>query len=190
VLTPFLVRYIQPAFVMAGGLVVTAIGCGLVAQAGVESAFASVIIGTVLISMGPAPVYVLAVDMIIGSAPAERSGAASAISETSNEFGGALGVALIGAISTFLYRRMLESDALNGLPANVLEEAKATVGGAIAVSAQLPGADGAALQALARAAFVESMVMTACFAAGLLLVGAVAAALLLRVSPGASPRPN
>lgn len=180
VLTPFLVRFIKPALLMASGLVVTAAGCCLLAGAAVDSGFASVIAGTVLVSVGPAPVYVLAVDMIVGSAPAERSGAASAISETSNELGGALGIALIGAVSTFLYRRFLESGAMGDLPSQFVEQAKATLGGAMAVAEQMPDAGGVMLTTLAQSAFVHSMAVTAYIAAGLLLMGAVAAVSLAR----------
>jgi DHA2 family multidrug resistance protein-like MFS transporter len=40
----------------------------------------------------------------VGSAPPERAGAASGISETSSELGGALGLALLGTIGTAVYR--------------------------------------------------------------------------------------
>ena len=39
-------------------------------------------------------------DLIVGSAPPERAGAAAAISETSSEFGGALGIAVLGSVVT------------------------------------------------------------------------------------------
>ena len=54
-------------------------------------------------SLGLAPVFTLTTDLIIGAAPPERAGAASAISETSSEFGGALGIALLGALATAVY---------------------------------------------------------------------------------------
>ncbi|HEV2749992.1 MAG TPA: hypothetical protein VGV12_05645 [Gemmatimonadales bacterium] len=38
-------------------------------------------------------------DVIIGWAPPERAGAASGISETCAEFGGAVGIAIFGSIS-------------------------------------------------------------------------------------------
>lgn len=41
--------------------------------------------------IGLAPVFTLATDMIVGTAPPERAGAASAISETGSELGGAQG---------------------------------------------------------------------------------------------------
>ena len=48
--------------------------------------------------------FTLTTDLIVGAAPPERAGAASAISETGVEFGGALGIALLGSIGTAVYR--------------------------------------------------------------------------------------
>ena len=44
-----------------------------------------------IISLGLAPVFTLTTELIVGSAPPERAGAASGISETGAELGGALG---------------------------------------------------------------------------------------------------
>ena len=57
-----------------------------------------------LSSLGLAPVFTLATDLIVGAAPPERAGAASAISETGAELGGALGIAILGSIGTAVYR--------------------------------------------------------------------------------------
>ena len=51
----------------------------------------------------------LIINLIVGSVPPTKAGAASAISETSGEFGIALGVALVGSLSTALYRAGLAS---------------------------------------------------------------------------------
>lgn len=48
------------------------------------------------------PVVTLATNLVVGSAPPERAGAASAISETSAEFGGALSIAILGSIGAKL----------------------------------------------------------------------------------------
>jgi hypothetical protein len=51
--------------------------------------------------------------IIVGIAPPERVGAASSISEMSSEFGGALGIAILGSIGTAMYR----SEVATTLPA-------------------------------------------------------------------------
>ena len=54
--------------------------------------------GVVVLSLGLAPLFTLAADLAVGSAPPERAGAASGISETSSELGGALGLAILGTV--------------------------------------------------------------------------------------------
>ena len=48
--------------------------------------------------------FSLVSDVVVGSVPAERSGAASGISETSFELGTALGLALLGSLATLMFR--------------------------------------------------------------------------------------
>jgi hypothetical protein len=60
--------------------------------------------GIVILSLGLAPLFTLAADLAVGSAPPERAGAASGISETSSELGGALGLAILGTVGTAVYR--------------------------------------------------------------------------------------
>ncbi len=58
-------------------------------------------------------------DLILGAAPAEKSGAAAAISETGYEVGSLLGTAILGSILTASYQGNLR------LPAGVAEAAPA-----------------------------------------------------------------
>ena len=53
----------------------------------------ALVVASVVISLGLAPVFGLTTELIVGSAPPERAGAASGISETGAELGGALGIA-------------------------------------------------------------------------------------------------
>jgi MFS transporter, DHA2 family, multidrug resistance protein len=62
------------------------------------------VVGSVVFSLALAPVDTLATDLTVGAAPPERAGAASALAETSAEFGGALGIAILGVIGTAVYR--------------------------------------------------------------------------------------
>src|SRR5262249_44137457 len=103
-LTPLLVRPIPPALVVAGGRALAGCGFALLTQVGAGPALATVVAGAVVFALGLAPVYTLAADLIVGAAPAERAGAAAGISETSSEFGGALGIATLGAAGAAVYR--------------------------------------------------------------------------------------
>src|SRR5258707_13955785 len=114
---------------------------------------AVIVIVSVLYSLGISPVFILATDIIVGSAPIERAGSASAISETSSELGGALGIAILGSIGTAVYRRAMADAVPAGVPPEAAEAARATLGGALAVAAGLPAQLGAGLLGSAREAF-------------------------------------
>ncbi len=119
-------------------------------------------------------------DLALSSAPVEKAGAASSLLETGTEFGGALGMAALGSIGTALYR--------HGVPADAPAPARETLGGALAVAAELPGRAGDALATAAREAFTDGM-RGAAVAAALLLLGAAGLAALglrnIRVRPEA-----
>ena len=112
-----------------------------------------------------APVFGLTTELVVGSAPPERAGAASGISQTGAELGGALGIAILGSIGVAVYRGSLGDWLTTAVPADVLAAARDTLGGAVAVSAELPYATGTALLAAARDAFVAGMHVTALIAA-------------------------
>ena len=167
-LTPLAVRRFRPADVVTGGLVVSAVGFVLLAQVDTASAPAALIGASVIMSLGLAPVFTLATDLIIGAAPPERAGAAAAISETSSEFGGALGIAVFGSIGTAVYRSLLADTVPAGLPPQAFEVARSTLGAAMATAEQLPGPLGVALLDAARGAFVQGLQLTAWLGAALM----------------------
>ena len=106
--------------------------------------------------------------------PADRAGAASAISETGLELGVALGVAVLGTIQDVGYRLLLGRPPA-GLPDRVVDAAEqslATLSGVIDQAD--PGQ--ARLLGHAQTAFTHAMQATAVIAAGILLVAGVMAA--------------
>jgi DHA2 family multidrug resistance protein-like MFS transporter len=119
-------------------------------------------------------------DVIVSSAPPERAGVASAISETGAELGGALGIAVLGSIVTVVYRGAMATVAPAGLPAAVAEAARDTLGGATAVAEQLSGPIGAALLETARQAFTQGVIVAATISAVVGVGAAHATANILR----------
>lgn len=156
-LAPVVSGLVRPAFGVAGGLMVTAIGLGILTQVDVDSGLGLVVVGSTVFSVGLGPVFILATDLIVGTAPPERAGAASAISETGAEFGGALGIALLGSIGTAVYRGALVDAVPVGVPPIVATAARDTLGGALAAARGLPEDSGAALLEVAREAFVQGL---------------------------------
>jgi len=184
-LAPLIVRRVRPAFVMAWGLALSAFGFGMLTQVNAGSGLANLVIGSVVLALGVAPVGTLATDIIVGSAPPERAGAASGISETSAEFGGALGIAVLGSFGTAVYR----SEVAHALPDRVspeaAEAARDTLGGAVAAADQLPGPLGTELLVGAREAFTQGLQLSAKMSAAIVLGIAILTAVLLRhVSAG------
>jgi DHA2 family multidrug resistance protein-like MFS transporter len=190
-LAPVMARRIRPGFVMAQALVVAAIGFALLALAAPSSELGLLVVGSVVFSVGVAPAVALGTDMIVGAAPPERAGAASAMSETGNELGLALGVAVIGSLGTAVYR----SQVSDGIPAGISPEsadtAGETLGGAVAVAQQLPDQIGAELLEAAREAFTDALQLAAVSSAAVAMAVAVAVAVLLRHKrAGAEPEPR
>jgi len=149
------------------------------AQTGTRDDLAVVATAYAVFSLGLAPVFTLATDLIVSTAPPERAGAAAGISEMSTEFGGALGIALLGSVVTFIYRGAMATTLGSDLPSNALETASDTLGGALSVAATLPDELGAALVTASRSAFVEAFQTTALACTAIALVAAAGTVLVL-----------
>ena len=178
--TPAVVGRVPSWIVMAGGLITCAVG--LLVLTWVDGAYGlpPVVIGSIVVLLGLAPVYILATDLIVASAPPERAGAASALSETSAELGGALGIAILGSIGAAVYRGVMAGAVPAGIPAEKAETARATLGGALGVAEGFPGPLGAELMARAREAFAQGLESTAVIGAAVVIAAAIAAAATLR----------
>jgi DHA2 family multidrug resistance protein-like MFS transporter len=176
-LAPVLAKRARPAYVMAGGLVVGALGFALMTQVGADSSLAVLVTSSVVFSLGLAPVFTLTNDLIIGTAPPEKAGAASAISETGAELGGALSIAILGTIGIAVYRTRVADGVPSEVPGEQTEAARDSLGGAVAAAEDLPGPLGTELLDVARDAFTQSLqvaaVVSAVVAAGTALVAAV-----------------
>jgi MFS transporter, DHA2 family, multidrug resistance protein len=177
--TPLLVRRAAPAVVMAAGLTLAAVGFGLLTQLDPTGGLPLLVAGSVIFSLGLAPVDTLATDLAVGAAPPQRAGAASAITETAAEFGGALGIAVLGAIGTAVYRSQLAHGIPAGVPEHAAAMAQDTLGGAVAVADQLPDALGVPLLEAAREAFTQGLHLAAAVSAAAALAFAILVVVLL-----------
>ena len=186
--TPVIARRVRPAFVVPAGLALAAVGFLVLTQVDGASGLAVLVTGSVIYSLGLAPVYILSTDMVVGTAPPERAGAASAISETGTEFGGALGIAILGSIGTAVYRRAMADVVLDGVPPEVAEAARSTLGGALAAAERLPDQLGAELLVMAREAFAHGLQLIAVTSA--VVVTGLVVVLLLRVGAGSESEPE
>jgi DHA2 family multidrug resistance protein-like MFS transporter len=186
-LAPVLVRCVRPAFVVAGGLTLTAAGLGLLTQVEGDSDLALVVTASVVIALGVAPPVTLGTDLIVGCVPPERAGVASGISETGAELGGALGIALLGSIGVAVYRNQMADALPSGLGSEQAAAAEDTLGGALEVLEGLGGVRGTTLLETSQEAFTQGMQVAAVAAAAVALGTALLAALFLRRAGTRSP---
>ena len=186
-LAPLIVRRVRPAFAVAGGLVVTAVGLGLLTQVDGDSSLALIVIGSVIVALGVAPPVTLGTDLIVGCAPPERAGVASGISETGAELGGALGIAVLGSIGVAVYRSQVADAVPAGVPPEEAETTKDTLGGAVEAVETLPDQLGAPLLEAAQEAFTQGFQIAALTGAAVAAATAVLAAILLRQTGAAPP---
>jgi DHA2 family multidrug resistance protein-like MFS transporter len=167
---------------MAAGLGLAAVGFGLLTQLGSDrpAGLALLVTGSVVFSVALAPVDTLATDLALAAVPEERAGAATAITETSAEIGGALGIALLSLAGTAVYRNRVAGAVPAGVPAPAARAARDTLGGAVAAAGHLPGQAGTALASVARQSFDSGLHVAFAICAILSLAAAMAAVVLLR----------
>jgi DHA2 family multidrug resistance protein-like MFS transporter len=85
---------------------------------------------------------------------------------------GALGVAVIGSVSTSAYSSNVESATAN-LPPQAAAAATDSIGGAVGVAAHLPAGAGDALNVAASGAFTDALGVALLIGSGVLLAAAV-----------------
>ena len=187
---PKIIHRFRPSVIMGGGMAVAAVGTVMLLGLGLDggSGIFLIVVASIVISLGLAPVITLATELIVGSAPPEQAGAATGISETSGELGGALGIAILGSIGTAVYRTEVADSLPSDVPAAAADAARDTLGGALAIAQTLPDAAGTALVEVARIAFIDALHFVAAVAAvGAILTAILAAAALRKVDARSEP---
>ncbi|MFE7443278.1 MFS transporter [Streptomyces chartreusis] len=166
VATQLVQKGVNRGYVVTGGFLIAASGFGVLSLAGTDS-MVLVLVACAVLAVGGVVVMSQIMDLAMGTAPLERAGSASSLMETGSEFGGALGMAVLGSIGTAIYR--------HEIPDSAPEAARETLGGALAVADRTPG-----LATAAREAFTSGMQGAAIAGAVLLAGAAVLAAVTLR----------
>jgi DHA2 family multidrug resistance protein-like MFS transporter len=190
-IAPRIIHRYRPAVIMGTGMAIAAVGTVMLIGLSVDGGLGSLLLiagASIVISIGLAPVITLATELIVGSAPPEQAGAATGMSETSGELGGALGIAILGSIGTALYRAEVADALPSEVPAQVADAARDTLGGALAIAETLPAELAAAVVSAAQVAFVDALHLVAAVAGIGAVVTAVLAAVMLRgVAPRSEP---
>jgi len=144
------------------GMLVMASSFVLLTTVSAGTGFAIPAVALGLLGLGAGLAMPAAVGALMGTIPPEQAGVGSALNDTIQQAGTALGIAILGSLLTSGYA--------NEMPAGVPEEARQSIAGALAL-----GDSG--LADAAREAFTSSMSVTFLIAA----IGVIAAAILSTV---------
>jgi EmrB/QacA subfamily drug resistance transporter len=172
-LSPRLVARFGPAAVIAAGGIVmaAAMAAGAFSTAGTGYGMAAAWLTVTGLGMGL--VLTASMTAAMGALSAERAGVGSAVLMTVRLVGGAFGAAVLGSLLSSGYRSHLD---VAGLPPAAAEAARDKVGGGLAVAGRLHDAG---LLSSARSALVHGMDITLLTGAGIMLLSAALAVILL-----------
>ncbi|MEU0216286.1 MFS transporter [Streptomyces sp. NPDC006265] len=149
-------------FVILGGMLLMAASFGLLTTLTADSGFT-----VPAVALGAGLAMPAAVAALMGAIPEDKAGVGSALNDTIQQSGTALGIAILGSLLTAGYA--------DEMPAGAPEQARESIGGALAVAGGDTGLVGAA-----RGAFAASMSTTFTIGALGVLAAAVVATLVMR----------
>jgi DHA2 family multidrug resistance protein-like MFS transporter len=170
---PIIARKIRPAYVIGAGILGVVAVLLVFSQLSADSGTATLIVGFAVFSFCGAPLVALGTNMVVGTVPPEKAGSAGALSQVSNEFGSALGVATLGTLGLALYRGDIENTVPANIPDEAAEAARDSVSGAAAASQNLPQQLADALMEPVRTAFTGGIHTVAAVSAVLIAVAGV-----------------
>ena len=187
-LSVLLVRRFGTKVVVCGGLLLIALGLGLLSNTSVHSTYRDILPFLVLIGAGVGLALAPSTESVLGSLPKEEAGVGSASSDTSMQIGGALGVAVLGTALAIRYTNVMTPLlAHRDIPAGVDQLILGSLGGALAVAQRAPGTLGEELADAARRGFISGMDLGLIIAA---VVVGVAGVVVLAVLPNRPDPPE
>ncbi|MFI1914628.1 MFS transporter [Nocardia sp. NPDC020380] len=157
--------------VAVAGLLILAAGTAILAMLSVDSAFWMPALAMALVGAGAGLAIPAAIGALMGAVPPEQAGVGSALNDTIQQTGGALGVAILGAILSSTYRNAMPSSAPTAIRENI---------------APAMASGNHDLIAAAKEAFTTGMSTTFWSAGACVLVASVAAFFLMRGAKAAT----
>ena len=170
------------------GLLVMASGFLIAATVKVDTPYVgAVLISMVMIAAGLGLATSPATDSVMGALPPEQAGAGAAVNDTTREFGGTLGVAVVGSVFLSVYgATVVDGYRSLGLPEQYESIVRESMGGGLAVAGQLPADIAAQLAGVVKGAFIDGLSRGSIVAALVVVVGAVVAWRFLPARAGSS----
>ncbi|MEV0239291.1 MFS transporter [Streptomyces sp. NPDC050674] len=154
-------------FVILGGMLLMAASFGLLTTLTADSGFTVPAVALGILGLGAGLAMPAAVAALMGTIPEDKAGVGSALNDTIQQSGTALGIAILGSL--------LSSGYADEMPAGAPGQARESIGGALTVA----GGDAGLVRA-AREAFTASMSTTFTISAIGVLAAAVVATLVMR----------
>jgi DHA2 family multidrug resistance protein-like MFS transporter len=158
-LAMLIVRWIGTKVVVAGGMLVMASGFVVVARAPIDAGYWSVVVVSMcLIAAGMALATGPSTDAILAALPESKAGVGSAINDTTREFGGAFGVALVGSMMSWYYGAQLATEwhALR-VPDRFVTVGQESLASALTLAKRAAPIQGGPLAEAARDSFISGL---------------------------------
>ncbi|MEU6214211.1 MFS transporter [Streptomyces sp. NPDC047023] len=156
------------------GMLLMAASFGLLTTVGADSGFTLPAVALGVLGLGAGLAMPAAVGALMGTIPADKAGVGSALNDTIQQAGTALGIAILGSLLTSTFAREM--------PAGSSDQATQSIGGAL-VAAQ----GDAGLVRAAKDAFTAAMSTTLTFSAIGVLAAAVLAVVVMRGGKAGTP---
>ncbi|GLU49110.1 MFS transporter [Nocardiopsis ansamitocini] len=177
IIAPLIARRIRAGYVVAGVLTLSAVGYVLLGLVGSSDGLVLVVLGFSLVYLGLGAIAALGTDLVVGAAPPEKAGSASAMSETVQELGLAAGIALVGSMAAAVYRNRMQAVEYSAdLPSDAVDSVENSLSGATSVADRVP----AEVVEQAKDAFISGLNTAGVVGAVTILALAVLTAVTLR----------
>jgi MFS transporter, DHA2 family, multidrug resistance protein len=163
---------------VAAGLLVTAAGLVVFSRVGADTGYGLVGVSLAVTGFGLGLALPTTLDIIIGTLPANQTGAGSALTRALQQIAASFGVAILGSILSNVYQTNL-APHLAGLPAGLRDSAQGSVAGAHAIAAHLPPGAGQVLTSAANDAYTQGLAAVMLVSAGLVILAAILIAIFL-----------
>jgi Na+/melibiose symporter-like transporter len=156
---------------VATGIVMVAIGLSLFRVLSPTTPYIVILLAFVPLISGMALSMSPMTASIMSAVPPRRAGAGSAMNDSTRELGTALGVAVMGSIAASKYGSAMDG-VTGSLPANVRDDARSSLAGAIRVAQSQPKELADRITHSAQTAFVHGIHLAVTIGAALALIAA------------------
>jgi MFS transporter, DHA2 family, multidrug resistance protein len=174
----------RKALSLAIGIGMPLLGAGMLLTyfARVDSSYLQFVLpAMILAGAGVAIAQTPATEEIMNSLPPDKAGAGSAINDVTRQFGGTLGVAILGSTQATLYSNKLDGRLAGlGIPEEFRRRGESSIAAAIELVGQLPAQLHRAVITAARESFTEGINITSSIGGAIAFVATVIALLALR----------